>query len=184
MRPASERLRNMGYDVVGIHIRAGDYGRLIHYFTPVQWYRNWLAAIWPLLDRPVLFIAAEDRAQVEAFSDYNPRTPESLGIDLNSTPLEDFSYQQYDKDNPQPHTMDFLPDWYLLTQCHYLGIGNSTFSFTAAMLADELVQCWRSRLPLYGFEPIDPWNATPLTYEMVDQFRHLPGVGVDKNPQW
>ncbi len=148
---AADRLRNLGRDVVGLHLRLGDYGRLIFYITPVQWYRNWLAAIWPLLDDPVLFIAAEDRSQVEAFADYNPQTAESLGVDMKAEPIEDYSYQQYDKDHPQPHTMQFMGDFFLLTQCRYLAIPNSTFSFAAAMFSERLRHCFRSDLPTQRF---------------------------------
>ena len=184
LRPATERLNDMGHDIVGLQIRAGDYGRLIFYLTPIQWYLNWLQIIWPMLTDPVLFIAAEDRSLMDAFADYNPQTAESLGVEMKAEPIEDYSYQQYDKDHPLPHTMQFLGDWWLLTQCEYLAIPNSTFSFTAAMLSNNLRYCWRSRLSTQGFELIDPWDTTPMTYDLAEQYRHISGVCLDENPQW
>lgn len=181
---AATRLFGMGYNRVGLQIRVGDYGRLIHYLTPVQWYLNWLQVIWPLLDDPVLFIAAEDRSLVDAFSDYNPQTAESLGVKMTTERIEHYSYQQYDKDHPLPHTMQFMGDWFLLTQCHYLAIPNSTFSFTSAMFSTCLKHCWRSHLPTQGFRLIDPWNTTPMEYAVAEDYKHIEGVCLEENEQW
>ena len=182
--PASEKFHDAGYTTVGIHLRRGDYGRLIYYITPVQWYLNWLQVIWPLLDDPVLFVASEDRSLVDAFAAYKPFTTESLGVDLKNDPLSLYTYQRYDLDHPQPHLMDFFPDWSLLKDCEYLAIPNSTFSFVPAMLSHNLVRCWRSHLPTQGFREIDPWNTMPLEYHLCDDWKHIPGVCLEENEQW
>ncbi len=182
--PAIERFHKAGYTTVGIQLRRGDYGRLIHYITPVQWYLNWLQVIWPLLDDPVLFIASEDRSLVKEFAAYNPFTAESLGIDLKANPQPLYTYQRYDVNHPQPHLMDFFPDWYLLRECEYLAIPNSTFSFVPAMLSNYLVKCWRSHLPTQGFREIDPWNTTPMEYDLAEDHKDIPGVYLEKNEQY
>ncbi len=184
LHPAAARLDRFGQTRVGIHLRRGDYGRFTFYITPVRWYLDWLEENWPTLDDPVLFVASEDKAIVDEFARYNPQTAESLGVDLQAEPLPTYTYQQYDLENPEPHLLDFFPDWYLLTQCDVLLIPNSTFSFTAAMFSERLRYCWRSRLPLQGFELIDPWNATPMAYELAENWKHIPGVCLDHNPQW
>jgi len=169
-------------DIIGIHLRRGDYGRLIHYITPVQWYLDWLEKNWERFEYPVLFIASEDRSLVDQFAKYNPRTAESLGVDLRAEPLPTATYLDHDLEHPQPHLMDFFPDWYLLAHCQYLLIPNSTFSFTAAMLSRRLKRCYRSDLPTQQFHEIDVWNTTPLSYDMAENYKHVPGVCLERNP--
>ncbi len=182
LEPATHELHNAGRTTVGIHLRRGDYGRKIHYITPVQWYLDWLEKTWPTLNDPVLFIASEDRALVKEFADYHPVTSEALGIDLQNDPQPLYTYLREDRDNPLPHLMDFFPDFFFLAQCEILAIPNSTFSFIPAMLAPDLKQCWRSRLDTQAFEQIDPWDTTPLRYEMAEDYKHIEGVYLEHNP--
>lgn len=182
LKSAVTKFDGRGRTRIGIHLRRGDYGRLIHYITPVQWYLDWLEEHWSTLDDPVLFVASEDRALVDEFADYNPQTTESLGINLRTKPLPTYTYLDCDLENPQAHLLDFFPDWYLLTQCEYLLIPNSTFSFASAMLSERLEHCWRSDLPTQRFHEIDIWNTTPLTYNMSEDYKHIPGVWLEHNP--
>jgi len=184
LQPAVTKLRKIGRTIIGVHLRRGDYGRLIHYITPVQWYLDWLDERWSTFDKPVLFIASEDRSLVDEFAKYNPQTAESLGIDLQTEPIPSATYLDNDLANPEPHLMDFFPDWWLLTQCEHLLIPNSTFSFTAAMLSERLKRCYRSDLPTQRFHEIDVWNATPLTYQMAESYKHIKGVCLDHNPPY
>ncbi len=184
MAPAVQRFDALGKTRVGVHLRRGDYGQLMFYLTPVQWYLDWLKEYWPTLDNPVLFVASEDRALVDEFADYNPQTAESLGIDLQAKPLPTYDYLKHDLQNPQPHLLDFFPDWFLLTQCEYVLMPNSTFSFTAAMLSKRLRHCWRSNLPTQRFEEIDVWDTVPMTQDMAEDYKHIPGVCLEKNPHW
>ncbi len=190
MLPATDKLLREGAGtnsprtVVGIHLRRGDYGRFLFYITPVEWYLEWLCCNWSSLDNPVLFVASEDRSLVDEFADYNPQTAESLGVDLQAEPLPVYKYQQYDLEHPEPHLFDFFPDWYLLTQCGYLLIPNSTFSFAAAMFSERLQRCFRSDLPTQQFVEINPWDDMPMAGDMAEDWRHVPGVCMTTNPQW
>ncbi len=80
--------------------------------------------------------------------------------------------------------MDFFPDLYFLTHCEVMLIPNSTFSFTAAMFSDTIHRIFRSDLPTQEFVEIDVWNEAPLTYDMAEDWRHVPGVCLDENPAW
>ncbi len=191
MRHATDGLLWAGANVsspprtaVGIHLRRGDYGRFAFYNTPVEWYLEWLRRNWSSLDNPVLFVASEDLALVGEFSDYNPQTAESLGVNLRAEPMPTATYLKYDLDHPEPHLFDFFPDWYLLSQCDYLLIPNSTFSFAAAMFSQRLKRCFRSDLPTQRFVEIDPWDSDPMTGDLAEDWRHVPGVCMITNPQW
>ena len=169
--------------VIGLHLRRGDYGRMVFYVTPVEWYLKWLKENWHRYDNPVLFIASEDPSLVDEFSEYNPVTTESLGISLESQPLDDYPYLKTDLKTKEPLQMDFMPDWYYLTQSDVLLIPNSTFSFTAAMF-DKCKEMWRSNLSTQKFELTDPWNSYPLLQDVAEDYRHIPGVCLDETAYW
>jgi hypothetical protein len=170
--------------VVGVHLRRGDYGRQIFYITPVEWYLRKLEQLWPTLDDPMLFVATEDRSLVDQFSDYDPLTTDDLGVKLDETLMDHYPYLARDREVREPWQMDFFPDWYTLTKCDYLLMGNSTFPFTAAMMNENLVASWRSNLPSQDFVQVDPWNATPLTYDVAEDYKHVPGVCLESNSYW
>jgi hypothetical protein len=182
--PAINQLKSRGKTIIGIHLRLGDSGRLIFYITPVKWYLEWLNQHWDNYDSPILFIATEDRSLVKQFSKYQPCVVEDLGINLSNKPMADTTYLNYDRSHPSPMTMDFLPDYFLLSQCHILLIPESTFSFTAAMFSDHLRECWRSRLSIQKFERIDPWNSMPLVREHLDDYPGIPGTCLDETDYW
>ncbi len=177
------QLRAKGKTVVGLHLRRGDTGRQIFYLTPNQWYLDWLNEYWPHLDDPVLFIATETPSDVEAFAEYNPVTSTGL-LSLTEDPYEFYNYLLPDMRAPTSSSMDWFPDWYFLTQCDILAIGNSTFGFTAAMMAKRLCECWRSRLSTQRFELINPWDEWPLTREDLRDFPGIPGTWYDTNEFW
>jgi hypothetical protein len=176
--------RGSGKTIVGVHLRRGDYGQLAFAITPVGWYLRKLAEIWPDLTNPMLFIATEEPALVDAFREYNPVTTSDLGVKLRAEPMPGYNYLARDLETRESHQIDFFPDWYLLGQCDVLLIPNSVFSFTAAMLNPTLQTLYRSRLSLGGFEQVDPWNAYPLLRENVDDYPHLEGIKVESNPYW
>lgn len=184
LAPALIRLHAMGGTRIGIHIRRGDYGRLIHYLTPVAWYKQWLAEHWQAFADPVLFIATEDRDLAGEFAEYNPVLAEDLGVDLKAEPLSSYTYLHHDMKARDPHQMDFYPDFWLLQNCEVIVAGNSTFSFTAAMLNANLNGFWRSHLPTQSFVRVDPWNAHPLTWDKTEDYPHIPGIASKDNPYW
>jgi hypothetical protein len=176
-------LRQRGATVIGLHMRRGDTGRYIFYLTPNQWYLDWLAKNWSRFDNPVLFIASEENRDAAAFAEYNPVTSADL-LDLSIEPYRRYNYLECELNTPTPVSMDWLPDWYFLTQCNVLAIGNSTFSFSAAMMARNLRECWRSRLSTQTFERIDPWDALPIVREDLRDWPNIPGTSYDNNPKW
>jgi hypothetical protein len=148
----------------------------------------WLEENWARFKNPVLFIATETPSLVDEFADYSPVTANTLGVDLKKEPLRHYSYLDRDKRVREPWQMDFFPDWYLLSQCNVLVTPNSTFSFTAGMVSDNLQEFWRSSLPPVsspsGFEKLDIWNTVPLTHDRAEDYRHLEGVCLDETPYW
>lgn len=181
---ALKRLLLRGETLVGLHLRRGDYGQMIFYITPVEWYLELLADLWPTLANPVLFIATEDPALVEPFAKFGPVTARDLGVDLKAEPLHGYNYLDRDLKTKDPVQLDFYPDFYLLSKCDVIIAPNSTFSFAAAMLNPNLQAMYRSSLPLRGFERIDPWAAYPLTHDHVDDYPDIPGIRLADNPYW
>jgi len=182
--PAVDKLLGIGKTRVGIHLRRGDYGRLIHYITPVQWYLDWLREHWRTLDDPVLFIATEDRELANDFSDYDPVLAEDLGVNLQKDPLPAYTYLDHDMSTREPHQMDFYPDFWLLQNCEVLVTPNSTFSFMAGMLNPHLQQFYRSHLPTQTFVQLEPWDADPLTKDLAEDYPDIPGITAQTNPYW
>lgn len=135
---AMAALRGKGKTLVGLHLRRGDYGYGNFYITPSSWYRVWLDSIWRELDEPVLYIASDDPdAVLDDFSDYCPVTAKDLGVEIPCA--------------------DFYPDFYTLTQCDYVAISNSSFSFAASMLNERARQFVRPDTHSGGLIEFDPW---------------------------
>ena len=177
------KLRRRGSTIIGLHMRRGDYGRFIFYLTPNQWYLKWLDENWGRFDNPVLFIASEDPNDADIFDQY-PRVTSADLLSLSDEPYGVYNYLQPDMENSTPTKMDWFPDWYFLTQCDVLAIANSTFGFTAAMMAQGIQECWRSRLSTQAFERIDPWDSLPLVREDLRDHPGIPGTWLDDNPNW
>lgn len=146
LQAAVDRLRDDGRTLVAIHVRRGDYltadpvRQPWFRCVPLDWYRDWLAARWPGLARPVLYVASDDPAAAAAFADFGP-----LALDdpaLASIPAH-------------------IRDFFLLTSADVLALCNSSFSRMAALLAEPAQRCF---LPSFGtadqapgFAPYDPW---------------------------
>jgi hypothetical protein len=175
MEPAVRELREGEATPIGLHLRRGDTGRDIFYFTPNEWYLAWLEEHWDRFDRPRLFVATERPADIEAFHKYNPVTSSSL-LSLKADRYALYNYLPYDLRNPTAQSMDWFPDWYLLTQCDALVFGESTFSFSAAMMNTKVQECWQSRLSTRSFIKLDPWNSYPLALEHLDDYPEAPGT--------
>jgi hypothetical protein len=182
-RPAVGQLRQPGSTVIGLHMRRGDTGRGIFYLTPNEWYLAWLEEHWGRFENPRLFIATEEPADVQAFAEYSPIVAGTvIPLENNRYPL--YNYLRCDLDDPTAESMDWFPDWYLLTQCDVLVFGESTFSFSAAMMSRRVRECWRSQLSTQSFHQIDPWDAFPLVREHLDDYPDIPGTRYASNPRW
>lgn len=169
--------------VIGLHLRRGDTGRAIFYLTPNEWYLAWLEEHWQAFHNPQLFIATEEPSDVKAFVAYNPITSADL-LQLDLLRYLSYNYLRCDLASPTLQSMDWFPDWYLLTQCNVLLFGESTFSFSAAMVSTQLSEAWQSRLSTQTFERLDPWNAQPLRREHLDEHPPIPGTRYVRNSKW
>ncbi len=183
MDPVLAQLRQRGKTIIGFHMRRGDTGRLIYYLTPNDWYLQWLEEHWNTYDDPVLIIASEVPEDRKAFARYNPVMSSDL-LDLSNEPYAVYNYLRSDLSDPTPISMDWFPDWWLLSQCDVLAFGNSTFSFTAAMMNRNLRECYRSRLSTQAFERIDPWDSWPLVYEDLRDYPGVADTWYDRNLKW
>ena len=182
LESAVSSLRSEERTVIGIHLRRGDYGRGIFPVIPASWYLGWLSANWKRYKNPLLFISTETLSLVEEFNQYRPLTVETLGIDLNNKPMADCTYLAQDLKSHDRRAMDWYPDFHLLCQCDVILGPSSTFSFVAAMLNPNLQEYWRANLALERFIPVDPWDAYPMLRETVQQFPHLEGIALRRNP--
>ena len=134
-----------GATLVAIHVRRGDYReydpavRPWFQLIPEEWYLRWLAAIWPSLENPVLFVATDDRETVlPAFSAYAPLTSETAEAEM-----------------PEPR---LLADLEIMAHADVLAICNSSFSRMAALLAPPSQRCFIPSVATANFEPYDPWT--------------------------
>jgi hypothetical protein len=181
---AMSQLRNMGDNIIGLHIRRGDYGESIKYITPVSWYLRWLENHWNDCDNSVLYIASEDRQLIDAFAKYRPVTTESLGVSLRTVPVKHYQYLRLDLHRQDPVQIDFYPDFYFLSHCDVLAIPNSTFSFAAGLCNPCLKRFFRSSLPHAGIVEEEIWNTYPLQHDQVKDYPHLDGIALESNPYW
>lgn len=139
---ALARLRGDGRTVVAVHLRRGDFGGDRFWIAPETWYLDWLTALWPTLDRPVLFLATDAPELAARFSAYSPLRADDLA-------------------DPLPGAEFFLDHW-ILSRADALAASNSSFSITAAMLnagARTLVRPDRRQERLV---PFDPWAGPVL----------------------
>ena len=182
MQPGVDKLRRLGRTLVGIHLRRGDYGRLLYYRTPIDWYLSCLHDLWPTLDDPVLFMATQNAGLAGEFSQYAPVLSEDLGIVFGGPPP---GYQDLPDNIRRKHrSLDFFPDWHYLSQCDILLAPNSTFSFTAGMVSATLKRFFRSCAPQGRMVELDLWDTTPLEYELAEDYRHVPGLCLGHNPPY
>lgn len=135
------RLRDAGRTVVALHLRRGDFGWGRFWIAPASWYLRWLETVWPTLDRPILFIATDDPAQVRAFAAYRPVTGRDLAEPIAGA--------------------EFFTDFHVLCHADRVAISNSSFSFVATMLNRNAGGFHRPDPTRQALVPYDPW-ASPV----------------------
>jgi len=180
LQAAWQNLRSRGKTIVGLHLRRGDSGRAIFFFTPIVWCLRWLRENWPRLDEPVLFLATESLELKRFFAAYHVLTVEDLGIELKPEVPPAYVYP-HRVGRDRVRQLDFLPDWWLLQQCPIVLASESTFSFSAAWTGTACREFWRPRLLLRGFERLDPWDTETSPREHLDDFPGIPGTQIDSN---
>ncbi|MFV3077652.1 glycosyltransferase [Niveispirillum fermenti] len=145
MAQVADRLRQAGDTVVALHLRRGDFGWGPFWIAPEAWYLDWLADIWPRLERPALYIATDDPASLAAFAGYRPLTAAGLGL----APISGAG---------------FLDDFQALCAADILAISNSTFSFTAGLLNDRAMAFHRPDRAAGLLISFDPWASPALLH--------------------
>ena len=114
LQPALDKLNAAGKTIVALHLRRGDRVAMNN-ITQTSLYLDWLAQIWPTLDKPVLFLASDDIDSVKNdFSQYQP-------LSLN------------DLTEPWKNN-EYLQDFYILMNCDILGISTGGFAANASLL--------------------------------------------------
>jgi FkbM family methyltransferase len=139
---AEARLMAGATTLVALHLRRGDFGQGRFWEAPVAWYRDWLAELWPRLERPRLYLATDAPELAGEFSAYAPHTARELGVEFPG--------------------VEFLADHYFLTRARHLAISNSSFSYSAAMLNGALESAVRPDPRARRLAPFAPWRAPVL----------------------
>ena len=140
IEPPVDTLRAVGQTVIAIHIRRGDFLQYGYPITETGWYVDWLRALWPTLDKPVLYLASDDIPAVRAaFREFRPVT------------LEDAA--------PSWPGLEYLQDFHVLTQADIVGISAASgFSQLAARLNERARLCVGPDMAAGGIRPFIPWT--------------------------
>lgn len=118
--PVMQALKDRGNTVVALHIRRGDFVWFRYTITQTSWYVDWLKALWPTLDRPVLYIATDDPATIADFAEFAPVSLDHL--------VKDGAVQPWTG-------LEFLQDFHVLMNADVLGVSaQSGYSQLAALL--------------------------------------------------
>jgi FkbM family methyltransferase len=139
---ALRRVMKSGRTLVALHLRRGDYGQGPFWIAPAEWYKQWLAQVWPGLDAPVLYLATDEPQIAEQFREFKPITAEQLG-------------------KPLPG-VEFFTDHWVMRHADLLATSNSTFSGTAALLNRKPVRCVRPDRAINGLREFNPWAEKVL----------------------
>lgn len=143
MEQIAGRMRKAGSSIVALHLRRGDFGWGPFWIAPESWYLDWLAGLWPQLDRPALYIATDDQASLAPFATYRPLSAADLGMETVPG-------------------VPFLDDFQALCMADILAISNSTFSFTASLLNARARAFRRPDRNRSGLRSYSPWSSPVL----------------------
>ena len=129
--------------LVAIHLRRGDYRKSqfdLPFFrmVPEQWYLDWLRALWPTLERPLLFVATDEPEAIRpAFREFES-VSETFGSPADALP-------------------DHVRDFEILRRANHLAICNSSYSRMAAILALPTQNSYVPSFQTQSFSPYEPW---------------------------
>ena len=131
-------------DIIGLHLRYGDYGYGIFYETPLSIVLEKIEKQWARLQSPVLYIATDDLRVCKKFKKFSPLTSRDI---FSNIPCPDF----------------YLDFWALSHVNNLLLTSNSSFSFAAAMLNTYNPKMFRPSILQKSLIPFSPWNPeTPV----------------------
>lgn len=181
MYPPIKRLREIG-PVLGIHVRATDYGRGTFFISPWEWYEAFLEK--HAGEFKTIFVATEDRSFLDRIRRFSPITADDLNIERPAA-WAGYNYLPHEARVSDPKQLDFYTDWELLRQCDAMLMPNSTFSFAAAWLSETCKQTCRANPDTRRFDPIDVWNAVPIHYIKQSDYAHIKELWASPdNPYW
>ncbi|MBD8897034.1 hypothetical protein IG626_13610 [Desulfovibrio desulfuricans] len=136
-----------GYDVVGLHMRYGDYGCGYFFETPSSWVIKALDTLWEKLNNPALYIATDDSRVWRLFKRYRPLLLDDVFQNVASCP-------------------QYYCDFWALTQANAaMMIANSSFSYCASLLNTRCGTMLRPSLRQKGMVIYSPWSSVVLLRE-------------------
>ena len=147
--PVMQALKARGNTVVALHIRRGDFVWFRYTITETSWYVDWLKALWPTLDRPVLYIATDDPATIADFAEFAPLSLDHLARDGAVEPWKG---------------LEFLQDFHVLMNADVLGVSaQSGYSQLAALLNPNARLFVEPDAAAQRIRPYSPWTASSKT---------------------
>ncbi|RJF77494.1 hypothetical protein D3877_27345 [Azospirillum cavernae] len=138
--PMMELLRAAGATVVAIHVRRGDFLTSNYPITETAWYVDWLRALWPQLEHPVLYLASDDLPAIRhAFAEFHPLTRADVAEDWVG--------------------LEFLQDFHALMNADVVGISAASgFSLLAARLNTRARLFVEPDMAARRIRPFAPWT--------------------------
>lgn len=134
--PCVAALRARGDTLVAVHIRQTDWWDQA--YTPLALYLSWLDQIWPSLHRPVLFICTDAPEIIGEFARFQPMTAADFPIRWQG--------------------LDYLQDYYALTQADIVAISTGAFARMAAGMNCVARQFLRPNADNSALETYEPWS--------------------------
>ena len=140
----------------------------VFWSAPIEWYATWLRRLWPTLTRPRLLLCADDAtAALAALREFEPALlPQVLGAlpGLRAAAHAGCTEQLTEG------ALEMLCDWHAMRAADVLATANSTFSFTAALLAQPSrpsppgapARFWRPDPAAQALVEYEPWDAPVL----------------------
>ncbi len=139
--------------LLAIHLRRGDYGNSIFFKAPCSWYQKWILEAGLSSQDTIVYIASESPDK------YTERF----------YPFDVLTFSAF-KDIPSH--LAALVDFHVLCHADYLLISNSSNSFMASMLNTTATCFMRPDARRNRLVPYDPWDATPLLWDVLSPEEH------------
>lgn len=134
--PCVAALRARGDTLIAVHIRRTDWWDQA--YTPLSLYLSWLDQIWPTLNRPVLFICTDAPEIIAEFARFQPMTSADFPVHWQG--------------------LDYLQDYYVLTQADFVAISTGAFARMAAGMNANARQFLRPNAENTALEAYEPWS--------------------------
>ena len=146
----------------------------------LEWYCAWLRELWPKLRAPRLLVCTDDadRALGGGLAEF---APAQLAHLLRADRALWAAAHAACGDALTDGALEMLCDWAALRAADVVAVANSTFSFSAALLADApraapppdgASRFWRPHPAQRRLVPFEPWDASPTlnaaTFEKGD----------------